>query len=67
VTGDWRKLHNEDLHNSYTLSSIIRRGVKSRRMKWERHVAWMAEKNNPYRLLVGKPEGKSPLGRPKHR
>jgi hypothetical protein len=62
VTGRWRKLHNEKLHNLYSSPSIIRI-IKSRRMRWEGHVARMGEKRNVYRLLVGKPEGKRPLGR----
>jgi hypothetical protein len=65
VTGGWRKLHNEELHNLYTSPSIIRI-IKSRRMRWVGHVARMGEKRNMYRLLVGKPEGKKPLGRPRH-
>jgi transcription termination factor 2 len=66
VTGGWRKLHNEELHNLYSLPSIIRI-IKSRRMRWAGHVARMEEKRNVYRLLVGKPEGKRPLGRPRRR
>jgi hypothetical protein len=65
MTGGWRKLHNEDLHNLYSSPSIIR--TKSRRMRWTGHVARMGEKRNVYRLLVGKPEGKRPLGRPKRK
>jgi hypothetical protein len=57
VTGGWRKLHTEELHNLYSLSSIIRI-IKSRRMRWAGHVARMGEKRNMYRLLVGKPDGK---------
>jgi hypothetical protein len=66
VTRGWRQLHNEELHNLYTSSSIIRI-IKSRRMRWAGHVARMGEKRNVYRLLVGKPEGKRPLGRPRRR
>jgi hypothetical protein len=66
VTGGWRKLHNEELRDLYSSASIIRI-IKSRRMRWAGHVARMGEKRNVYRLLVGKPEGKSPLGRPRHR
>jgi hypothetical protein len=66
VTGGWRKLHNEELHNLYSSSNIIRI-IKSRRIRWVRHVARMGEKRNMCRLLVGKPEGKRPLGRPRHR
>jgi hypothetical protein len=66
VMGGWRKLHNEELHNLYSSSNIIRI-IKSRCMRWAGHVARMGEKRNVYRLLVGKPEGKRPLGRPTHR
>jgi hypothetical protein len=66
VTGGWRKLHNEELHNLYSSPSIIRI-IKSRRMRWAEHVSRMGEKRNVYRLLVGKPEGKRPLGRPRCR
>jgi hypothetical protein len=64
VTGGWRKLHDEELHNLYSSTSIIRI-IKSRRMRWAGHVARMGEKRNVHRLLVGKPEGKRPLGRPR--
>jgi hypothetical protein len=64
MTGGWRKLHNEELHNVYASPSIIRM-MKSRRMRWAGHVARMEEKRNVCRLLVGKPEGKRPLGRPR--
>jgi hypothetical protein len=66
VTGDWRKLHNEELHNLYSSPNIIRM-IKLRSMRWGGHVARMGEKRNAYRILVGKPEGKRPLGRPRHR
>jgi hypothetical protein len=62
VTGGWRKLHNEELHNLYSLSSVIRK-IKSRRMRWAGHVARIGVKRNACRILVGKPEGKRPLGR----
>jgi hypothetical protein len=62
----WRKLHNEELHNLYSSPSVIRI-IKSRRMRWAGHVTRMGEKRNVCRLLVGKPEGKRPLGRPRHR
>jgi hypothetical protein len=62
VTGGWRKLHNEELHNLYCSPSIIRI-IKSRRMRWAGYVARMGEKRNVYRLLVGK----RPLGRPRRR
>jgi hypothetical protein len=65
VTGGRRKLHNEELHDLYSSRSIIRI-IKSSRMRWTRNVARMREKKNVYRLLVGKPEGKRPLGRPRH-
>jgi ribosome biogenesis protein Tsr3 len=67
VIGEWRKLHNEELHELYSSpsTSIIRK-IKSRRMGWAGHVARMGEKRNAYRLL-GKPEGKRPLGRPRRR
>jgi hypothetical protein len=61
VTGEWRKLHNEELHDLYSSPSIIRI-TKARRMRWEGHVARMREKRKVYRLLVGKPEGRRPLG-----
>jgi hypothetical protein len=64
VTGGWRKLH-EGLH-LYSSPSIVRM-IKSRRMRWARHVARMGEKKNAYRILVGNPEGKRPLGRPRRR
>jgi hypothetical protein len=65
VTGEWRKLHNEELHHLYSSPSISR-VIKARRMRWAGHVVRMEEKRNAYRLLVGKPEGKKPLGRPRH-
>jgi hypothetical protein len=64
VTGEWRQFHNEELHNLYSLPNIITM-IKSRRMRWAGHVARMREKRNAYRILVGKPEGKRPLGRPR--
>jgi hypothetical protein len=66
VTGELRKLHNEELRDLYSSPSIIRI-MKSRRMRWTGHVARMRKKRNDYRLLVGKPEGKRPLGRPRRR
>jgi hypothetical protein len=63
VTGEWRKLHNEEFHNLYSSPNIIRM-IKSRRMKWAGHVARMGEKRNAYKIMVGKPAGKRPLGRP---
>jgi hypothetical protein len=66
VIGDWIKLHNEELHNLYGLPSIIRI-IKSKRMRWEGHVARMGEKRNACRILVGNSEVKRPLGRPRRR
>jgi hypothetical protein len=63
VTGEWRKLHNEELHNLYSSPNIIRT-IKSRRTRWARHVALMGGKRNEYRIMVEKPEGRRPLGRP---
>jgi hypothetical protein len=61
VTGEWRKLHNEELRDLYSSPSIIRI-IKSRRLRWAGHVALLSEKRNAYGLLVGKPEGKRPQG-----
>jgi hypothetical protein len=66
VTGEWRKLHNEELHNLYSSPDIIRQ-VKSRRMRWAGRVAHMGEERKVYKVLVEKPEGKRPLGRPRCR
>jgi hypothetical protein len=66
VTVEWRKLHNEELHNLYSSPDIIRQ-IKSRRMRWAGHVAHMGEERKVYKVLVGKPEGKRPLGRPRRR
>jgi hypothetical protein len=64
VTGEWRKLHSEKLHILYP---NITRQIKSRRMRWVGHMACMGEEREVYRVLVGKPEGKRPLGRPRRR
>jgi hypothetical protein len=66
VRGEWRKLHNEELRDLYSSPSIIRL-VKWRKMRWVGYIARILEKRNAYRLLVGKPEGKRPLERPRRR
>jgi hypothetical protein len=66
VTGEWRKLHSGELHNLYSSPDIIRQ-IKSRRMRWVGHVARMGEGRKLYRVLMGKPEGKMPLERPRRR
>jgi hypothetical protein len=63
VTGEWRKLHNEELNDLYSVPNIVR-VVKSRRMRWAGHVARMGEERGVRRVLVGKSEGKGPWGRP---
>jgi hypothetical protein len=65
-TGEWRKLHNEDLNDLYSLPNIVR-VVKSRRIRWAGHVARMGEERVMNKVLVGKPEGKRPFGRPRNR
>jgi hypothetical protein len=62
----WRKLHNDELHSLYSSPNIVR-VIKSRRMRWAGHVARMGEGRGVYRVLVGRPEGKRPLGRPRRR
>jgi hypothetical protein len=64
--GSWRKLHNDELHNLYSLPNVVR-VIKSRRMRWAGHVARMGEGRDVYRVLVGRPEGKRQLGRPRCR
>jgi hypothetical protein len=66
VTGEWRKLHNDELHNLYSSPDIIRQ-VKSRRMRWAGHVERMGKERKLYKALVGKPKGKRLLGRPRRR
>jgi hypothetical protein len=66
MTGGWRNLHNEELKKLYSSPSIFRM-IKSRRMRWAEHVARIGKKRNAYRILVGKPEGKRLLVRPRHR
>jgi hypothetical protein len=64
--GSWRKLHNDELHSLYSSPNIVRM-IKSRRMRWEGHVARMGEGGSVQRVFVGKPKSKTPLRRPKHR
>ena len=66
VTGEWRRLHNEELNDLYSSLNIVR-VIKSRRMRWAGHVTHMGEERGVYRILVGKPEGRRPLGRPRRR
>jgi len=66
VTGDWRRLRNEELNDLYCSPNIVR-VIKPRRMGWAGHVARMGVERGVYRFLVGKPEGKRPLGRPRRR
>ena len=66
VTGEWRRLHNEELNGLYTSSNIVR-VIKSRRMRWAGHVARMGEERGLYRVLVGKLKGRRPLGKPRRR
>ena len=68
VTGEWRKLHNEEPYDLYcSLSTCNARVIKPRRMRWAGHVACLWERRGLYRMLVGKPEGKKPLERPRRR
>jgi hypothetical protein len=64
VTGEWRNLHNGELDNLYSSPNVIRQ-IKSRRMRWAGHVAPVGEERKVYRVLVGKPERKRPLGKPR--
>jgi hypothetical protein len=64
LTGEWRKLHNEEFHNLYSSTDIVWQ-IKSRRMSWAGHVARMREERKMYKVLVGKSEGKKPLRRPR--
>jgi hypothetical protein len=64
--GSWRKLHNDELHDLYSSPNIVK-VIKARRMRWVGHVARMGEGRGVYRVLVGRPEGKRPLGRPRRR
>jgi hypothetical protein len=64
--GSWRKLHNDELHSLYSSPNIVR-VIKSRRRRWAVHVTPMGKGRGVYRVLVGRPEGKRPLGRPRRR
>ena len=64
ITREWRKLHNSELYALYSSPNFIR-DLKSRRLRWAGHAAHMGQSRNTYRVLVGKPEGKRPLGRPR--
>ena len=66
VTEDWRKLRNDELNDLHSSPNIVRM-IKSRRMRWAEHVARMGEGKGVYRIFIGKPEGNTPLGRPRHR
>jgi hypothetical protein len=66
VAGGWIKLHNEELHGLYSLHSIVR-VIKARRMRWAEHVARVGEVSAAYNVLVGRPEGRRPLERPRRR
>ena len=66
VTGDWRRLHNEELNDLNSSPNIVR-VITSRRMRWAGHVARMGEETGMYRILLGKPDGRRPLGRPRRR
>jgi len=66
VTGEWRGLHNEELNDFYSSPNIVRL-IKSRRMRWAGHVARFGEERGVYIVLVGKPEGRRPLRRPRRR
>jgi len=66
VTGEWRRQHNEELNDLYSSPNIVR-VIKSRRMRWAGHVGRMGEERGAYMVLVGKPEGRTPLGRPRRR
>jgi hypothetical protein len=66
ATGEWRRLHIEELNDLYSSPNVIR-VIKSRRMRWAGHVTRMGEKRDAYRILVRRPEGRRPLGRPRRR
>jgi hypothetical protein len=66
VAGDWSRVHNEELHNLYTSPNIVT-VFTARRMRWAGHVARMGKMRNEYNIFAGKPERKSPFGRPRHK
>jgi hypothetical protein len=66
ATGEWRRLHNEEFNYLYSSPNIIR-AIKSRRMRWAGHVAYMGEKRGTYRIVMGRLEARRPLGRPRRR
>jgi hypothetical protein len=66
ATGNWRRLHNKELYTLYSLPNVIW-VIKSRRLRWAGHVAPMAKRKGAHTVLMGKPEGRRPLERPKHR
>jgi len=66
VTGEWRRLHNEELNDLYSSPNTVR-VIKSRRFRWAGHVVRMGEERRVYRVFVGKPQGRRPLGRPRRR
>jgi hypothetical protein len=66
ITGEWRRLYNEELKDWYSSPNIIR-VIRSRRITWAGHVARMGEERGAYRILVERPEGRRPLGRPRRR
>jgi hypothetical protein len=66
ITGEWRKLHNEELNDLYCSPNVVQ-VIKSKRMRWAGHVARLGEGRGVYSVLVGKPDRKRPLGRPRYR
>jgi len=66
MTGEWRKLHNEELHGLYDSPDVVKI-MKSRRLRWAGHIARMGEKRRLYSILVGRPDGRKPFGRPRRR
>jgi hypothetical protein len=66
VTGRWRRLHNKEIYTLYPLQNIFW-AIRSRRIRWAGHISHMGETRGAYRVLEGRPEGKRPLGRPRHK